>query len=203
MDTEHKLQEKTIRFAKIIRIITIAPIMALLTLGLLYWLRPSIFGSVQSLLLAVIFLTVFPVLGYPLQLLIPYYKNKGREGQRNLAIIMAVAGYIGGIFHAVIGSVSTGLWVIYLTYFISGLGVLVFNKLLRIRASGHACGVAGPIALLVYHLGPAALIGFLLLALVFYSSLKIKRHTLSQLLIGSCIPIVSMLLAGLLAGWLW
>lgn len=203
MDTEHKLQEKTIRFAKIIRIITIAPIMALLTLSLLYWLRPSIFGSVQSLLLAVIFLTVFPVLGYPLQLLIPYYKNKGREGQRNLAIIMAVAGYIGGIFHAVIGSVSTGLWVIYLTYFISGLGVLVFNKLLRIRASGHACGVAGPIALLVYHLGPAALIGFLLLALVFYSSLKIKRHTLSQLLIGSCIPIVSMLLAGLLAGWLW
>lgn len=195
---KNKSAGKTVYFTKGIRILTIAPLMALLTLSLLFWLHPAVFSSTLSFLLSVIFLVAMPVLGYPLQPVLPYFKHQGREGQRNLAMAMAMLGYLCGLAYSVFGGVTKSLLVIYLTYFLSGVGILVFNKLFHIRASGHACGVAGPVALLVYFLGPAALPGILLLALVFYASLKMHRHTLPQLFAGSFISLVSLIIALLL-----
>lgn len=178
--------------AKIIRIITVAPIMALNMLLTLYLQNPLLFGSAVIFILSVLFLVIFPLLAYPLQPLIKKYKSKGREGQRTLAIIFAVAGYLGGCLFAILLHASKNVWIIYLTYLLSGTLVMLWNKLLHFKASGHACGVTGPFALLIYFGQPYGYIGIPVLALVWLASLYMKRHTNLQLITGSVIPIVAL-----------
>lgn len=188
-------------FAKVIRMLTIAPLLALFTLILLFAARAEVFGGTAAFVLSLTFLVVLPVLGYPLQPVLPYFKHRGREGQRTLAMLLAMLGYFCGLAHAVLGRVTESLLIIYLTYFLSGVGVLVFNKLFHIRASGHACGAAGPLALLVLFFGPVALCGLLPLGLVFYASLKTGRHTLPQLMAGCLISLCALCISMLLV-WL-
>jgi MFS family permease len=189
------------RLAKIIRVITIAPIMAFVILTIVYVAYTHLFNGLANYILAVIFLTVFPVLAYPLQPYIKKFKDKGREGQRNLAIITGVSGYLLGILCAIILNAPKAVWLIYLTYFISGVGIALFNKVLKIRASGHACGVVGPMALLVLLVGKKALVGIILLVSVYWASLRMKRHTVSQLVWGSLIPLVAMAAAMACTGY--
>ncbi len=177
------------KFAKIIRILTVAPIMALITLCTLFICRSELFGGTHLFILAVVFLTVLPLLAYPLQPIVPHFKDKGREGQRNLAMIFAVSGYILGCITNLFLSAPTSLWLIYLIYLISGLLILVTNKLFKLRASAHACGVAGPAALLAYLGVPAAILpGIALYLAALWASLKMKRHTLPQFIGGAIIP---------------
>lgn len=184
--------------AKVIRVVTIAPVMALLLLVILYVTRFDIFGNYLNLILAIVFLVVLPVLAYPLQPIFPHFKDKGREGQRNLAMWMASAGYVLGIVTAVFLPVSKYLLIIYLTYLFSGISLVLLNKVFKIKASGHACGVAGPIFSLIYFLGPWVLFGILLLAAVYWASLKMNRHDKSELVIGTTVPTYALLLSFLI-----
>lgn len=191
-----KFKEKP---AKLIRILTIAPVGALLLLTILFITKKEDFGSLSTYVLSVIYLTILPVAAYPLQPILPGFKEKGREGQRNLAIIMATLGYLCGIITIMAQHASRMLWVIYLTYFISGVAIAIFNKLFKIRASGHACGIVGPLALGVYFIGLGGIVaGVIIYVLVWWSSLTLKRHTVSQLIWGSVIPLVALVLAHVL-----
>lgn len=185
----------TDKVAKLIRTITLAPIMALIALTILLIDTSDTFNHGYEYGIAVVFLVILPILAYPLQPLIPSYKSKGRDGQRQLAIVMAVLGYLGGIVVAIATSIPEKLKIIYFTYFISGVLIMIFNKILKIKASGHACGVVGPMAILIYCLGPWALIGIVVLILVYWASLKMERHTVSQLFWGSGIPVAALIIA--------
>ena len=178
------------KFAKIIRVLTVAPIMALMTLCTLFIFRPTLFGGALNFILAIVFLTVLPLLAYPLQPVVPHFKDKGREGQRNLAMIFAVSGYILGCLTNLFLKAPSSLWLIYLIYLISGILILIINKLFKLRASAHACGVAGPAALLAYLGVPAAIFpGIVLYLAALWASLKMKRHTLPQFIGGAIIPL--------------
>jgi len=181
--------------AMAIRVLTIAPMMALVLLLTLYFARSDVFGTTLNFVLAVIFLVVFPVLAYPLQPVLPKFKTRGREGQRSLALWMAFLGYILGLVCALLLPVSRYLMIIYMTYLLSGVALIVLNKVLGIKASGHACGVAGPIFSMVYFLSPWLLLGFLILPAVYWASLKMGRHTSSELLIGTAIPTYALLIS--------
>ncbi len=177
------------------RILTVAPIVAIATFTILHFVSPEITGSTLNYVLGIIFVAVFPLLAYPLQPILPYFKKKGREGQRNLAIYMSVFGYVVGIILAFALRMPDKMQALFLTYFISGLLIFIFNKVLKIKASGHACGVAGPIAYLTYIYGPIALLGLPLLVLVYWASLGMDRHKTSELIVGSLIPIAAMLVS--------
>jgi len=182
--------EKQYRIAKIIRIITVAPLMALILLTSLFFVLPEELGGIHFYLISVICLTVLPLIGYPLQPFLPYFKSRGRDGQRTLAIIMAVLGYFCSIIYAAVFQAPKMVWVVYLLYLLSGIGIMFFNKVLKVRASGHACGVVGPVLLASYYLGKKVFaLAIFLIAIVFWSSLKMKRHTKSQLFWGSMIPL--------------
>ena len=189
------------KFAYAVRVVTVAPIMALVMLLVLYFRAPLFFGSLIEFWLVVLFLVVLPLLAYPLQPLIKPFKNKGREGQRTLALIFAVAGYfLGCLFAALLGA-PQNVWFIYLSYMLSGSLVALFNKAFHFRASGHACGVTGPFMLLVYFGQPIGYIGFAVLVLVWLVSLYMKRHTTAQFIVGALIPFAALgilLLASLL-----
>ena len=187
-----KISKFVERYDKFIRVITIAPFIALLLLLALYFLAPQYSVTAQQLAYSILFLVILPVMGYPLQPIIPGFKNGGRKAQRNLAIITAVIGYICGIVYAFLGNVPDALLVIFLTYFISGVGIALFSKLTPIKASGHACGVMGPIAVAVYYISPWALVCLIIYGLAFISSVRMKRHTATEFLIGSLIPVAAL-----------
>lgn len=180
------------KLAKIIRILTVAPFMALVMLVALYLYNRQLFGSPVNFMLAVVFLVLFPLLAYPIQPLIRKYRDKGREGQRTLAIFFAVAGYIGGCLSAFLLQAPKSILIIYLSYMLSGVLVMLLNKAIHFKASGHACGITGPFAILVYFGHAIGYLGIPILALVWLSSLKMKRHTSLQFIGGAVIPFAAL-----------
>ena len=127
----------------IIRVLTVAPLMALVMLLILYFHDATFFGNTLHFALAIVFLVVFPLLAYPLQRFSPKYKDKGREGQRALAFVFAVSGYVLGCAAVLILPTPTNVLIIYVSYLLSGVIAIVLNRLLHF-ASGHACGIVGP-----------------------------------------------------------
>lgn len=189
-----------LKIAKLARIITVAPLMALVTLCTLFLCVPTVFGeNVLSFALSIFFLTVLPLLAYPLQPVIPYFKDRGREGQRSLAMIFAVSGYILGCITNVFVGHTVQLWIVYLIYLFSGMIILVLNKVFHLRASAHACGVAGPAVMLAYFGVTWALaFGMIFYVAAFISSLVMKRHTWQQFVGGTVIPIAVLAVLHLL-----
>ena len=73
--------------------------------------------------------------------------------------------------------------------------MLLFNKAFHLKASGHACGVVGPVILLLYFkLYIPAIIGVVFIVPVYIASLRTKQHTAPQLLGGSVIPVAVLAL---------
>lgn len=134
---------------KVIRTLTVAPLLALLMIVIVAANCDGVFPSLWHMIYSMFFLGILPLLAYPLQKYIPAYKDKGREGQRNLAIVFAVAGFTMGCFISFVFPASDGMRVIFLEYFCGALTVLVFNKVFHIRLSGHSCGALAPLISIV------------------------------------------------------
>ena len=99
---------------KMIRVITVAPLLASIMIVIVAGNCEGIFLSLWHMIYSLFFLGILPLLAYPLQKYIPVYKDKGREGQRNLAIIFAAVGFTLGCFISFIFPASDGLRVIFL-----------------------------------------------------------------------------------------
>ena len=71
------------------------------------------------------------------------------------------------------------------TYTFVTLGLIVFNLLLHYKASGHAAGVSGPVASMIYIFGIWAAPLLLLLPLVTWARLAAKGHNFWQTVVGA------------------
>ncbi len=83
----------------------------------------------------------------------------------------------------------------YLWPIFSGAFLFFINRGLEIKASEHACGISGPITLLINLIGFNFVWLYLLIPLVFWSRIKLGRHTLKELVIGTFIGTGSTLVA--------
>lgn len=182
-------------FAKTIRYITVAPICALLLNISVYSFKPEAFRNIYELLLIIFVLSIVPLLAYPAQKQFKIIEGNPRESERKLAFIFSIISYIIGAFIAVFTNIPVLQKVIYITYFFSGIFMVIFNFIFNVRASGHMCGFVGPMALVIYIHGSAAYFSIVILILIVWSSLYLKRHKWSDLLVGSMIPVVAMLLS--------
>ena len=181
--------------AKTVRIVTIPPLLVTTLLVILYVGRPDFFRGLLDLFAGITFLAIIPTLAYPLQPIIPGFKDKGRKGQRTLAFITSGIGYVGGMLYAILSKVSAELFLIFASYFVSVIVLTVFNAVLKRKASGHSCGVVGPLIFTVYFLGWGWLIPCVLLAgAVVWSSVALKRHTPNDLLLGGLSATLSFLI---------
>lgn len=181
--------------SKFIRKITVPPTFAALLVITVFVAYPEGIGSIWHLLAAILFLTVLPLLAYPLQQYIPKFKDKGREGQRSLAMIFSFVGYALGTLTAYITLAPGRLKMIYLEYLLCGIAMLVINKVFHLKASGHACGIVGPVVMLSnFGCVLPSIIGLAIVIPVFISSIRTKQHTLPQLVGGSIIPIAVLFL---------
>lgn len=185
------------KLAKLIRGISIPPIVVSI-LVLILILTNTITNKIDGLLIF-IFLGFIPLLAYPLALIIKPIRAKKREGQRNMAFFLSMIGYTAGLIYSLVANIEHSLQVLYLTYFISVIVLIFINKILKIRASGHLTSITGPLVALVYFIGWQALIPCLFFyALVFWSSLYLKRHTKQEMILGTLIVISSFGLTHLL-----
>lgn len=179
------------RIAKFISVITVVPVVAFFTVTLLYFNYKDDFKSIAWYIYSIMFLTILPLTAYPLKRILPKFKDKGRDGERKLAFILAVIGYVAGCIFAIILKAPSIVQKTFLAYVSSG-GVLAFvNKVLKFKASGHACGFSGPVTLLYYFFGSSVLWIFLFLPLIFWARLNLKRHTIKELFVGTLIGIFS------------
>lgn len=80
---------------------------------------------------------------------------------------------------------------IMVTYTLVTLGLIVFNLIFRFKASGHAAGVAGPVAALIYLYGFIATPLLALLPLVLFARLAAKGHNLWQVVAGSVLSLAT------------
>ena len=173
-------------FAKIIRIISVPPVMITFLLVILNTTRPDIFRNNVEVLTSIILLGIVPVLAYPFQLLLSSsLEDRGRIMQRKLAFIFSLIGYATALLWAILVHTSKELLMICATYFISVVILTFFNKVLKKRASGHACSITGPLVFLIYLVDWKLIFPCLIIAmLIFWSSLYLQRHTKTDLFYG-------------------
>ena len=182
----------------VVRVLTLPPIVTGLTLVLMY--APAGLLTLRELLLCEVFLLLVPLAAYPLREIFHIGRNR-REGQRSTALILSAAGYACGFIWSLLVPCSWLVHILFLSYVVSVAALLALNAGLGLRASGHACSTTAPVFLLTWKLHPLFIIpSLLLIAAVYRSSLKLSRHTLPQLLIGSSISLLACGLSILVYG---
>lgn len=182
----------------IVRVLTLPPIVTGLTLVLMY--APAGLLTLRELLLCEVFLLLVPLAAYPLREIFHIGRNR-REGQRSTALVLSAAGYACGFIWSLLVPCSWLVHILFLSYVVSVAALLALNAGLGLRASGHACSTTAPVFLLTWKLHPLFIIpSLLLIAAVYRSSLKLSRHTLPQLLIGSSISLLACGLSILVYG---
>ena len=182
----------------VVRVLTLPPIVTGLTLVLMY--APAGLLTLRELLLCEVFLLLVPLAAYPLREIFHIGRNR-REGQRSTALVLSAAGYACGFIWSLLVPCSWLVHILFLSYVVSVAALLALNAGLGLRASGHACSTTAPVFLLTWKLHPLFIIpSLLLIAAVYRSSLKLSRHTLPQLLIGSSISLLACGLSLLVYG---
>lgn len=158
--------------------------------------RKDIFRNKIDVVMPIMFLGVLPILAYPFQKIIPRYRDLGREFQRKLAFIFASIGYPFSLAWSILCNASHHLVVLCSTYFLSLVLLIFCNKIIRIKASGHSCSMAGPLSMLIYWVDWKIIFHFLIYSvLVFWSSLYLKRHNVKDLIIGVVIGLSSFVIS--------
>ena len=182
----------------VVRVLTLPPIVTGLTLVLMY--APAGLLTLRELLLCEVFLLLVPLAAYPLREIFHIGRNR-RKGQRSTALVLSAAGYACGFIWSLLVPCSWLVHILFLSYVVSVAALLALNAGLGLRASGHACSTTAPVFLLTWKLHPLFIIpSLLLIAAVYRSSLKLSRHTLPQLLIGSSISLLACGLSILVYG---
>jgi len=185
------------KIAYAIRICTLPPFMALLALCIAS-LIPETYVNKYDMLVAAFCLAIVPVSVYPLQRLIKP-DDTDRQFQRRLAFVVSIIGYAALFLYAILASTGIVYRRIALMYLLSVVLLATINKTTKLRASGHGCSVTAPFLVAAVTANPIlAVTCFIMILLDIWASLKLKRHTLLELISGMSVCVVSFLLSLLL-----
>lgn len=173
-----------IRLANIISTPSNAPLVAIVIfLGLnYYFLRGAEFITVS--LICMFFAVVIPSI-----IAFAWIKNRNLEidipnkEDRLYPLSWILLSYLLGVIVLFIISAPPVITVLMFCYFSNTLVVLFISLFWKI--SIHSVGVAGPVVFLIYVFGYPGLIFLLLVPLVMWSRLFLKRHTVSQVIVGA------------------
>ena len=112
--------------------------------------------------------------------------------KRTVPLIFAICSYLLGFLILLWYGAPDIVSVLMLIYGTNTMIILIINFYWKI--SIHAMGIAGPTAAFIFTFGPVGIIVGLIIPLVMWSRLKLKKHTLAQVIAGS--------LLGLLSTWI-
>jgi membrane-associated phospholipid phosphatase len=172
------------RLAQFISIITIGPLVAIpvfVVINYFTLIEPNFF---LITLISIFFAGILPIITSFL-----WIKRKNIEmdmpekEDRTYPLLMAIVSYLMGdiVLYAVHAAPITT--VLMFCYFSNTLIVLLISKYWKI--SIHSMGVAGPSAAIIYVFGVIGLYSALIIPLVMWSRLYLKRHNLIQVTVGA------------------
>ena len=84
------------KIARVISYVTVVPVVAFFIILLSFFYNRECFVGTGWIIYSIIFLTILPLLAYPLHRIIPASREQGRKGERKLAFILAVISYVLG-----------------------------------------------------------------------------------------------------------
>lgn len=168
------------------------PIMAGLLMLFFFLKMPvSVPNRISGFILSLIFLCVLPLCS--LFLYIPG-KLSDREAivhrQRFASFIFMAVSFPLGIIAAYLANSPKIFKAMAFVYTFVTVGLIVFNKFIHFKASGHASGVAGPVTALIFFFGWIALPSLLLLPLVSWARVSAKGHDRKQIWVGAALSMV-------------
>jgi len=143
----------------------------------------------------------------PLASLLFYIPGKARDWartikrQRTASFVLMIISYPLGFLVLRLTAAPRIFEAIAVNYTLITLGLIIFNLVLRYKASGHAAGVAGPVAAMLYFLGIPAVPLITLIPLTIFARIAAKGHDFWQLLTGSIMSAVITLLVLFLYGF--
>jgi membrane-associated phospholipid phosphatase len=190
METHKQDLKSEKRFAKFISSLSQPPLISIPTFAVInYYLMGGLYSSIGITFICFIFAAFLPVITS----LIIINKMKididiTDRSKRTLPLSFAVFSYIIGFFVLYFlgaPAITTALMFIYFT-----------NTLLTIfinfswKISIHAIGIAGPTAALIYTFGIPGVIFGLMIPLVMWSRVKLKKHTVSQVMAGAVLGLI-------------
>lgn len=179
-----------------ISIVTVVPMMALLAILGLY-LKDFSFYQQEELwvIWCIVFLVIIPSSTYIFSNYLPKFKEKGRKWERNFAFLMGIIGQVIGFTGAWYFNSPQGVKTLFMVYLVAGVLLSFTNFIIGKKASGHACGVAGPITFMAFVFGPKVGLAFFLMPVIFWSRLKLQRHSVSELVLGTLIGIMATIIS--------
>jgi hypothetical protein len=170
--------------------------MSLVASILIYLLKPGFFASATSFAMSIVFLTVFPLLAYVVWYIVPTLRKGGRKTQRRTAVIFGLAGYLAAFIFSFIFKDSIQIKIYYLAYLISSITLFLGNITGgKFNPSGHAGGLMGPVTFLTIYISPWFAFGYLIVVLVGYISISMRRHTILEFIVGGLVPVLVIVIS--------
>ena len=175
---------KSERFAKFISSITHPPLLSIPTFAVINYYLLGMNKSIEITLICLIFAALIPIITS----LILIKKMKididiTDRTKRTFPLLFAIFSYLIGFFilyNVDAPSLTTALMFIYF----SNTLIILFITL-SWKISIHAMGVAGPTVAIIYLFGYKGVIFGLLIPLVMWSRVILKKHSLTQVLAGA------------------
>ncbi len=162
------------------------PVLSGLLVAFMYFRLPA--GELNGLsgfIWAMIFISLIPLCS--LFFYIPVKNEETQQTvhrQRMASFIFMMISYPTGWLVLSLTHAPRIFTAIAATYTFVTLGLIIFNLLLRYKASGHAAGVSGPVASMIYIFGLFATPLLVLLPLVTWARLAAKGHNFWQTVVG-------------------
>ena len=165
------------------------PVLSGLLITFLYFRLPSLeVNALKGYAWAMVFVCLIPLVS-----LFFYLPKRNEDRQTTLRrqrvasfVLMMVSYPLGWLVLSLIDSPRI-FTAIAATYTFVTLGLIVFNLILRYKASGHAAGVGGPVTSMIFIYGLIAAPLLLLLPLVTWARLAAKGHNLWQTVVGAAL----------------
>jgi membrane-associated phospholipid phosphatase len=147
----------------------------------------SLLSGIEFMVITVISIFFASIL--PIIISLIWIKNKKIEidmpqrEDRFYPLLLVILSYLMGVVVLYLFTAPPIITVLMFCYFSNTVMVLLISLFWKI--SIHSMGVAGPSAALIYFFGYAGLIFALLVPVVMWSRVFLKRHTPSQVIMGA------------------
>jgi membrane-associated phospholipid phosphatase len=188
------LNEKLLqKFARLISIIFIPPVLTVISFFYLALkFESDSIKSSYTIIIAVLFGFIIQIISFI------YFRKKGLlsdvdakiKNERTLPFITSLLIFTIGFILLLtlnVSIISIAFWFCYIS---NTFLVILINKYLKI--SIHAMGVAGPLALFTFIIGIEALILIPILLAVGWSRIKLKCHSLTEIVAGAFLGFISV-----------
>lgn len=180
-----------VKLADILSHVLSAPLFALYSLIIIYAANNTAYSPLPAclaILIGGIFLVILPVAPLTLNVLkgnIDVFISD-REKRAKFYSYAILSYFVGAIISHILRVKI--LAIIHLAYFFVTLSVMIIN--FKTKISAHASGVAGPVTYIVFFLGLSYVFLYLILIPVVWARIKLKAHTVQQIILGIIVAII-------------